>query len=299
MPPSKLGKLLPQSWRKKIEAKQKPHIAILNLHGMIASTGGGPRFGGQKPLSIHTTEKLITQAFNTKRLEAVFLSINSPGGSAVQSELIADFIGQKSAETKVPVISFVEDVAASGGYWLATAAPTIYASKSSIVGSIGVISQSFGLHKAIEKLGIERRTMTAGESKAFSDPFKPLEEKDTIIIKSILEALHENFKNQVKKARQDKLKVADDKIFSGEVWVGEKAVEIGLIDGVDTVHNFIQSQFGGHKKVTVVRISQPKPWPFSGFGSEFMGFEQTAFAHHLSSLYAQNVDQKFFENFKI
>ena len=120
--PAKWTKILP--WRKRLEEKAKPKVAVLNLHGMIANSSLNRR-----NLSIHTTEKLIDKAFATKKLEAVFLSINSPGGSAVQSEMIADYIGLKSAEKKVPVISFVEDVAASGGYWLATAAPTIYCSK--------------------------------------------------------------------------------------------------------------------------------------------------------------------------
>ena len=154
--PSKLAKILPESWQNKLKSKGKPKVAVLNLHGMIASgSGGSPLFGGRKSLNIQNMEKLIDKAFNTKKLEAVLLSINSPGGSAVQSELIADYIGQKSKEKGVPVISFVEDVAASGGYWLATAAPVIYVSKSSIVGSIGVISQSFGFHEAIAKLGIK------------------------------------------------------------------------------------------------------------------------------------------------
>ena len=151
--PGLLSKMLPGGYRKKLENKGKPQVAVLNLHGMIASSSGRSPGFSRSPLSIQTTEKLIDKAFSTKKLEAVLLSINSPGGSAVQSELIADYIGQKSKEKGVPVISFVEDVAASGGYWLATAAPVIYVSKSSIVGSIGVISQSFGFHEAIAKLG--------------------------------------------------------------------------------------------------------------------------------------------------
>lgn len=158
------------------------------------SQSGGRGFGGRKSLSIDSMEKLIDKAFSMKRCEAVLLNINSPGGSAVQSELIADYIGQKAKSSGVPILSFVEDMAASGGYWLATAAPTIYVTQSSIVGSIGVISQSFGFHEAISKLGIERRTMTAGESKAFSDPFKPWEEKDKAIVRQILASLHDNFK---------------------------------------------------------------------------------------------------------
>ena len=118
-------KILP--WRKRLEEKAKPKVAVLNLHGMIAASTGGLNRG--RNLSIHSTQKLIDKAFSTPKCEAVFLSINSPGGSAVQSELIADYIGIKAAEKKVPVISFVEDVAASGGYWLATAGPTIYCSK--------------------------------------------------------------------------------------------------------------------------------------------------------------------------
>lgn len=127
-PDKKWTKILPESMRKKMAAKKKPKVAVLNLHGMIAAPRGN-RLGGRQPLSLATTEKLIDKAFNLKKLEAVFLSINSPGGSAVQSELIADYIAQKAKDKEVPVVSFVEDVAASGGYWLATAAPVIYASK--------------------------------------------------------------------------------------------------------------------------------------------------------------------------
>lgn len=125
----KWTKILPESMRKRMEAKKKPKVAVLNLHGMIAAPRGRGNFGGRQPLSLVTTEKLIDKAFSLKKLEAVFLSINSPGGSAVQSELIADYIAQKAKDKEVPVVSFVEDVAASGGYWLATAAPVIYASK--------------------------------------------------------------------------------------------------------------------------------------------------------------------------
>lgn len=297
--PAKWTKILP--WRKRLEEKAKPKVAVLNLHGMIANSSLNRR-----NLSIHSTQKLIDKAFDTKKCEAVFLSINSPGGSAVQSELIADYIGQKSTEKKVPVISFVEDVAASGGYWLATAAPTIYCSKSSIIGSIGVISQKFGFHEAIKKLGIERRTQTAGDFKAFGDPFKAEQEKDVAIVRNILSALHENFKAQVKSSRKDKLKEAeasDSELFSGKVWVGQEAVSLGLVDGIYTMNRFIEAEMGGTQNVSIVKVATPNS-PLtrllgqSEYSSEFQ-FGNTAFAEQVAKAFIMKGQDQDFSQFKV
>jgi len=288
--PKKWAKILPQSWRVKMANKSKPKISVLNLHGTIMASQQ-PGFGRQQPLSIDSLEPLINKAFLPKKLEAVFLSINSPGGSPVQSELIADYISQKSKEKSVPVIAFVEDMAASGGYWLATAAPTIYVSQSSLVGSIGVISQGFGFHETIAKLGIERRTQTAGESKDWSDPFKAQNEEDKAIRQKLLDALHINFKNQVKNSRGDKLKAPDSTLFNGHVWVGQEAVELGLVDGIDTIHRFVAKQFGTDK-VTVEKVSKKKGPLSSLFGANFESadfsespFTQAAFAHQVATAF--------------
>lgn len=288
--PKKWAKILPQSWREKMAKKNNPKISVLNLHGTIMAAKR-PGFGGGQPLSIDSLEKLIDKAFTPKKLEAVFLSINSPGGSPVQSELIADYISQKSKEKSVPVIAFVEDMAASGGYWLATAAPTIYVSQSSLVGSIGVISQGFGFHETIAKLGIERRTQTAGESKDWSDPFKAQNEEDKAIRQKLLNALHINFKNQVKNSRGDKLKAPDSTLFNGHVWVGQEAVELGLVDGIDTIHRFVAKQFGTDK-VTVEKVSKKKGPLSTLFGADFDSadfsespFTKAAFAHQVATAF--------------
>ena len=165
--------VLPVKYQDKMKEKRKPKIAILKLQGTIMAGRPGPAGRNNQRLNIDNTKDAIDKAFKTKLLEAVFLNINSPGGAPVQTELIADYIQQKSQEKHVPIISFVEDVAASGGYWLATAAPKILISKSSMVGSIGVISQSLGFHEVIQKLGIESRVYTAGKSKAFNNPLLP------------------------------------------------------------------------------------------------------------------------------
>merc|ERR1719187_1971595 len=153
---------------------------------------------------------MIDKAFKPRRLEAVLLNINSPGGSAVQSDLVSSYIKEKSIKHNVPVIAFCEDYAASGGYWLACTGSQIYAARSSVVGSIGVISQGLGFHELIEKYGVERRTFTAGENKSVNDPFAPLKEKDAEIIKTLLNNIHQHFIDHVKASRGERL-VGDDK----------------------------------------------------------------------------------------
>ena len=156
--------------------RKKPVVSVIKLHGLIAPKSGTSF--GQNRLNIETLKPIIDKAFAPKRLKAIFLSINSPGGQPVQCELISNYIGDKVREKRVPIYSFVEDVAASGGYWLACCGDTIYVSRASVVGSIGVISGSFGFQELIEKLGIERRLFTAGNKKSFLDPFKPMQEHD-------------------------------------------------------------------------------------------------------------------------
>lgn len=249
------SKILPSSMRSKLSNKRKPKVAVINLHGMIMRNQGGS-FGGRKLVNFENTKNVVDKTFDLKRLEAVFLNINSPGGSPVQTELIADYIQQKADLKKVPVVSFVEDVAASGGYWLATAAPKIYVSNSSVVGSIGVISQSFGFHEAIQKLGIESRLRTAGKNKAINNPFLPRNPEDDEIMKQILLALHENFKKQIISSRGNRIDIKDEEeLFSGKIWVGEQAVKKGLVDGVQTMPRFLETEFGGLDKVqlSVVR----------------------------------------------
>ena len=249
-----------KSLKKKVENKSKPSVAVLNLHGQIAAdNSGGGGFRGKKSLNISSTRKLIESSFATPRLEAVLLSINSPGGSPAQSELISDYIQLLAKEKEVKVYSFVQDVAASGGYWLACAGERIYITENSVVGSIGVISASFGFQDAIKYLNIEPRIHTAGKSKALNNPFQPQKEEDLIKTRKILDKIHTNFKIHVTRNRGEQIKEQDlDTLFSGEYWVGREAIELGLADDIGTIDTFIRKEFDGPTKVNVKQIISPK-----------------------------------------
>jgi len=242
--------------RKAVEDRKKPVVAVINLHGTIQAKQGGL---GSKYINIDTKRKEIDKAFAKKKLEAVFLSINSPGGSAVQSDLVASYIQEKAKLKNTKVISFVEDTAASGGYWLACAGQEIYAARSSVVGSIGVIFSGLGLHELINKHGIERRTYTGGENKAILDPFAPTKEKDVQIIKNLITNIHNHFIDHVKTNRGSKLKGEDNVLFSGEFWTGQTAVDLGLIDGVEHMDSYITRVYGEK-----VRVERSKPGGLSG-----------------------------------
>ena len=230
---------------------QKPIIAVLRLCGVIGKVGGF-----KSGLCLHSLNELIEKAFAIPKLQAICLSINSPGGSPVQSELIAKRIRTLARTKQIPVYSFVEDVAASGGYWLACAGNEIYASKSSIIGSIGVISSSFGFHEAIHKIGIERRVYTQGQNKSILDPFQPVKESDIKIIKQLQQQVHEHFIEYVKERRGGKLTQADDILFNGEFWSGESAHDFGLIDGIADMHSFISNKFGDDIKIEYIAGKQ-------------------------------------------
>lgn len=215
---------------------RKPLVSVIRLSGVI---GGGGFRGG---LSDVTTAPLIERAFAPKRLSAVALAINSPGGSPSQSALITARIRRLADEKGVKVYAFCEDVAASGGYWLATGADEIYADANSIIGSIGVIYAGFGFQGLIERYGVERRVHTAGGSKSMLDPFKPEQSRDIERLKALQEQIHQNFIKQVKDRRGDRL--ADADLFTGDVWVGAQAVEMGLIDGVAHLVPKMKALFG-------------------------------------------------------
>lgn len=170
--------------------------------------------------------------------------INSPGGSPVQSELIYKSIRRIAAKKSLPIFAFCEDVAASGGYFLAIAADEIYASENSIIGSIGVISSGFGFVKAIEKLGIQRRIYTSGKNKSLLDPFSPEKKDDIEIVKNLQKSIHQSFINYVKISRSNKLKETDEKLFNGEFWCGSEALEYGLIDGIADINTKFDELFG-------------------------------------------------------
>ncbi len=217
-----------------------PRIAVIRLQGVIASAGRGR-------LNDSTLAPVIERAFRRRRPAAVALVINSPGGSPVQSSLIAARIRRLAEKRKIPVHAFVEDVAASGGYWLAAAADDIWLDESSIIGSIGVISAGFGLHEFITRHGIERRLYTAGRSKSMLDPFLPEKPADVKRLRRILEGVHENFIAHVKARRGARL--ADDPaLFTGEIWVGRKGIEVGLADGIGHLEARMRQVYGDNAK---------------------------------------------------
>ena len=227
-------------------------IPTLRLSGVIGQAGF-MRSG----LSILMLDKMIDKLFSDKKSPAVALIINSPGGSPTQSSLIAKKIITKAKENNKKVLAFVEDVAASGGYWLACASDEIFIDTNSIVGSIGVISPGFGFVDLIKKMGIERRVYTSGKSKSFLDPFKEEKEEDVERLKDIQEQIHENFMNYVKSRRKLKIdKKNFDEIFSGLFWVGNRAIELGLADEIGSINEVIKKRFG--KKAKIKLIDQKK-----------------------------------------
>ncbi len=230
--------------------KPQKIVHVVRLKGAI---GMGSRLSPS--LNAKDLELVFSRAF-TKRADAVALVINSPGGSAVQSSLIHARIRELASEHKLPVFAFVEDVAASGGYWLACAGDEIYADESSIVGSIGVIFAAFGFDKAIAKLGIDRRVHTAGENKSILDPFKPEKKEDVKRILDMQARIHESFKALVRKHRGDKLKGSEKELFSGAFWAGQDALDRGLIDGIGHMHAVLKKKFGD--KVVIRNIEAPK-----------------------------------------
>ncbi len=244
--------LLPESvknlWLKlPFIGEASPLVTVIELNGVIGEMGAG-----RKGLTFKKLEKAIEAAFKPGSLKAVALAINSPGGSPVQSRLIMSAIRRLAKEKDIPVLAFVEDVGASGGYILAIAADEIYADESSIVGSIGVISGGFGFPEAIKKLGVERRIYTAGENKSTLDPFKPEDPEDVARLETMLAELHEQFIALVKARRGDKLS-SDPDLFSGRFWTGATAAEKGLVDGTAQLGDFLRDRYG--KDVKVKRIS--------------------------------------------
>jgi len=230
-----------------------PRVALLRLSGVIAARGGLTPSG----ISAAGMAPLIDRAFALKRLAGVVLAINSPGGSPVQSSLVAQRIRRLADEKKVPVIACVEDAAASGGYWLACAADEIVADPASILGSIGVISAGFGLEEAAAKLGVQRRLHTAGTEKSFLDPFRPERPEDLARLEELLGDLHGVFKAWVRDRRGTKLKAGEEELFTGRFWIGQRAVELGLADRIGELGAVVKERFG--KEAKLVRVEQRRP----------------------------------------
>ena len=256
-----IAPFLPAPLRKRVapDWTPRPVVAVVRLSGIIGPSQ--PLRGG---LNLAGVAAALEAAFSMKNAKAVALIVNSPGGSPVQSSLIYKRIRALAEEKSLPVYAFAEDVAASGGYMIACAADEIYADESSVVGSIGVVSAGFGFTGLIEKLGVERRVHTSGESKAMLDPFQPEKPEDVARLEALQEEVHENFKALVRKARGDRLKTDDPAIFSGAFWAGAGALERGLIDGLADLRSHMRGLYGD--KVKLRLVVQRAPWWRPGGG---------------------------------
>ncbi len=232
--------------------KKKIVIPHLRLTGVIGSAG---RF--KQGLDLAGQKDMLKKAFSFKKAKHIAISINSPGGSPVQSHLIFSYIRQLADKNKIKVLIFAEDVAASGGYLISCAGDEIYANSSSIIGSIGVISASFGFKDLIKKIGIERRVYTAGKNKSTLDPFVEEKEEDIKRLKSIQLELHADFIKVVENSRGSKIKEPEkNNIFTGEFWTGATALKLGLIDGIGNVDQVLKEKFGD--KVIIKNFEKQK-----------------------------------------
>jgi signal peptide peptidase SppA len=248
MLPARLQFLLPAKYR----VYSDPIIPVVRLSGPI-----GAVMPLRTGLAMSSVAPLLERAFSVPGARAVALVINSPGGSAAQSHLIFKRIRAFAEEKKLPVIAFVEDAAASGGYMIACAADEIYADPASIVGSIGVVSASFGFHELIERIGIERRVHTAGKSKAMLDPFRPENPDDVVRLKGLQRQIHDVFVGLVRDRRGEKLNDSYDDLFSGAFWVGAEALDLGLIDGLGDIRTILRQRFGEKVRFRMIEPARP------------------------------------------
>jgi signal peptide peptidase SppA len=230
-----------------------PVVAVLRLDGVIAARG-------RRSLYLRRYATAIDRAFSLRHLRGVALSVNSPGGSPVQSQLLFRRIRQLAEEKEIPVFAFAEDVAASGGYWLALAADQIYAEDTSLLGSIGVVSSSFGLSQLLARFGIERRLYTAGEEKSLLDPFLPENPHDVERLTVLQRDLHDSFKGLVRSRRGGRLKGEESELFSGEVFTGRRALALGLIDGIGDLRSTMRNRFGDSVRFRAVEPERRRSW---------------------------------------
>ena len=233
--------------------KKKKIVSHLRLNGIIGNVG---KF--RQGIDFANQQEVIKKAFSLKKSICVAISINSPGGSPVQSHLIYSYIRQQAKKNKKKVMIFAEDVAASGGYLISCAGDEIYANSSSIIGSIGVIYSSFGFTELIKKIGVERRIHTAGKNKSTLDPFQEEKSEDVDRLKNIQLDLHKDFIDVVEKSRGTKLNKSEVELFSGEFWSGSKAKNLGLIDGIGNAHEILKEKFG--EEVEIKKFEKSKGW---------------------------------------
>ena len=236
--------LLPEKWM-----KEPVVIPVVRMVGAIMPNQGGHM---RSNLNMASIAGPLQKAFDMKDAPAVAISINSPGGSPVQSRLIHERIRQLAVEKEKEVLVFCEDAAASGGYMIAVAGDVIIADPSSIVGSIGVVSGGFGFVEAMKKIGVERRIYTAGTQKAMLDPFKPENPEHVAHLDELLQDLFESFKDLVRRRRGDKLTESDDKLFTGAFWTGNKALDYGLVDELGDMNSYIKRRFGEDSKLKLI-----------------------------------------------
>jgi len=249
---------LPLEW---LLGSRPPLVAVLRLEGTIGMRG-------DRSLSLAGLAGAIERAFALRRLTAVALSVNSPGGSPVQSALIFRRIRQLAAEKKVPVYAFAEDVAASGGYWLLLAGDEIFAEEASIVGSIGVVSGGFGFHEVLKRLGVQRRLYTAGDRKALLDPFLAEDPRGIERLTEVQREVHESFKALVRQRRGARLAAGDEVLFNGDIFAGRTALRHGLVDGIGDLRGAMRARFGEKVRLRLVPAGKRRrwflPWPLGG-----------------------------------
>ncbi|MGF1626610.1 MAG: S49 family peptidase [Alphaproteobacteria bacterium] len=241
----------------RLKVKAPPVVPVVRLTGVIGGVPGGRRAAG---MTLSGLAPALERAFRVPHAKAVALVVNSPGGAPVQSSLIARRIRLLSEEKKLPVLAFCEDVAASGGYWLALAADEIYVDDSSLVGSIGVVYSGFGFVDLIARLGIDRRVHTSGDRKAILDPFRPEQPEDVARLQMVQGEIHAAFIDHVKQRRGDRLKGDDADLFSGAFWGGRTAVQLGLADALGDLRGVLRDKFGPKVQLRLVNPPRRRPW---------------------------------------
>ena len=247
--------------------RSRPIVPVVRLSGVISSGSSL----GRRGLSLESVEPQLKKAFSVKQAKAVALIINSPGGSPVQSSLIGQRIRDLASHNDLPVLAFCEDVAASGGYWIAAAADEVFANAASVIGSIGVISAGFGFDKAIARLGVDRRVYTAGNAKMTLDPFQPERTEEVDRLKALQADIHQQFITHIESRRGSRLKGDRDALFSGAFWTGQTALELGLIDAIGECRQTLLNRFGSETEIMMI---EPKrkllPFGVSGMSSRLV-----------------------------
>ena len=233
--------------------RRGPVVSVLRFEGVIL-----PR-ARRNAISLASHAAAIDRAFRVPHVVAVAIVVNSPGGAPVQSALIYRRIRQLADEKHIPVIAFAEDVAASGGYWLALAGDEIFSEETSLVGSIGVVSGGFGLHALIERFGIERRLYTAGARKSLLDPFLPVKPEDVERLGVLQQDIHRAFKEHVRRRRAGKIDAADESLFEGDVLTGHMAAERGLIDGIGELRAVMRARYGENVRLRAIAAARRRP----------------------------------------